>query len=66
MTATLFLRIAAVLSLINCAGHTGGLFSSPRHGAEEVAVLETMKAHQFDFMDRCEATGTSCSATAFP
>ena len=50
MTATLFLRIAAVLSLINCAGHTGGLFSSRRHGAEEVAVLETMKAHHFDVM----------------
>lgn len=50
MTATLFLRIAAVLSLINCAGHTGGLFSSPRHGAEEVAVIETMKAHHFDVM----------------
>jgi hypothetical protein len=50
LTATLFLRIAAILSLINCAGHTGGMFSSPRHGAEEVAVIETMKAHHFDVM----------------
>lgn len=50
MTATLFLRIASILSLINCIGHTGGVFSSPRHGAEEIAVLETMKSHRFDFM----------------
>src|SRR6202035_1030046 len=42
--------MAAVLSLINCAGHTSGLFSSPRHGAEEVAVLETLKSHEFDGM----------------
>jgi len=26
------------------------MFSSPRHGAEEVAVIETMKAHHFDVM----------------
>lgn len=50
MRATLFLRIAAVLSLINCVGHTGGVFSSPKHGAEEIAVLETMKSHRFDVM----------------
>ena len=50
MTATLFLRIASILSLINCIAHTGGMLSSPRHGAEEVAVIETMKAHHFDVM----------------
>ena len=50
MRAALFLRIASVLSLINCIGHTGGVFSSPRHGAEEIAVLETMKSHHFDVM----------------
>ena len=50
MRATLFLRIASVLSLINCAGHTTGVFSSPKHGAEEIAVQETMKSHDFDVM----------------
>ena len=50
MRPTLFLRIAAVLSLINGVGHTIGVFSSPKHGAEEIAVLETMKSHHFDVM----------------
>ena len=51
MNATLFLRIASVLSLIQCVLHTvGGVFGSPKHGAEEVAVIETMKSHRFDFM----------------
>ena len=50
MTATLFLRIASILSLLNCIGHTGGVFTSPKHGAEEVAVVETMKAYRLDVM----------------
>jgi hypothetical protein len=28
----------------------GGVFGKPQHGAEEIAVIETMKAHQFEFM----------------
>jgi hypothetical protein len=51
MNATLFLRIASVLSLIHCVLHTaGGVFGSPKHGAEEIAVIENMKSHSFDFM----------------
>jgi hypothetical protein len=50
LTATLFLRIAAILSFLNCAGHTIGVFSSPKHGVEEIAVVETMKSHHFDVM----------------
>ena len=51
MTATLFFRIASVLSLINCILHTvGGVFGSPQHGADEIAVIETMKSHRFDVM----------------
>ena len=50
MRVTPFLRIAAILSLINGVGHTIGVFSSPKHGAEEIAVLETMKSHHFDVM----------------
>jgi hypothetical protein len=29
--------------------HTvGGVFGSPKHGAEEIAVIETMKSHHFE------------------
>jgi hypothetical protein len=45
----LFLRIASVLSFIHCVLHTiGGVFGSPQHGAEEVAVIQAMKGHRFD------------------
>lgn len=48
MRPTLFLRIASILTLLHCVLHTGGVFSSPRHGVEEIAVVATMKSHQFD------------------
>jgi hypothetical protein len=48
---TTFLRIASVLTLIHCAGHTvGGVFGKPSNGAEEIAVIETMKSHVFNVM----------------
>jgi len=48
---TLFLRIASILTFVHCVLHTfGGVLSSPRHGAEEVAVIEAMKSHSFDVM----------------
>ena len=51
MKPTLLLRIASVLSLLHCVLHTiGGVFGSPKHGAEEVAVIETMKTHHFAVM----------------
>ena len=51
MKPTLFLRIASVLTMIHCILHTvGGVFGSPRNGPEEVAVIETMKAHTFNVM----------------
>ena len=51
MKASVFLRIASVLSMVHCVLHTvGGVLAPPRHGGEEIAVLETMKAHRFDFM----------------
>jgi phosphoglycerol transferase MdoB-like AlkP superfamily enzyme len=47
----LFLRIASVLTMIHCILHTfGGVLSSPKHGSEELAVVETMKAHTFNVM----------------
>jgi hypothetical protein len=51
MNPTLFLRIASVLTLIHCASHTfGGVFGKPKHGAPEIAVLDTMKSQRFNFM----------------
>lgn len=51
MKPTLFLRIAAILSLIHCVLHTvGGVFGSPEHSPQEIAVIDAMKAHHFDFL----------------
>jgi hypothetical protein len=48
--ATVFLRLASLLTLLHCIGHTiGGVLSKPK-GAEQLAVVETMKAHQFNVM----------------
>jgi hypothetical protein len=48
---TLFLRIASVLAMIHCILHTlGGVFGTPKHGAEEIAVVDAMKSHFFNFM----------------
>jgi hypothetical protein len=46
-----FLKVASFVALVQFAGH-GYLFAfaSPKHGAEEVQVIETMKAHQFNFL----------------
>jgi hypothetical protein len=50
MNATLFLRIAAVLTLLHCIAHTyGGVLAGPRHGAPQIAVMEAMKSQKFDF-----------------
>jgi hypothetical protein len=51
MNPTMWLRIASVLTLIHCALHTiGGVFGKPSHGAEQIAVIETMKGHSFNVM----------------
>jgi hypothetical protein len=51
MNSALFLRIASVLTFIHCALHTiGGVFGKPKHGVEEIAVIETMKGHAFNVM----------------
>jgi hypothetical protein len=49
---TLFLRIAAVLSLLHCIGHTiGGVFGvDAPPGTKEGTVVEAMKSNQFDVM----------------
>lgn len=51
MSAAGILRIASLLALLQWAAHTS-LFvrAIPRHGPEEIAVIETMKSHHFDFV----------------
>jgi hypothetical protein len=49
-SATL-LKIAAVLALLQGIAHaTLIVFASPKHGAEEVAVIDTMKSRRFNFL----------------
>ena len=51
MTPPLLLRIAAVVALLQFAAHLLlVVLASPKHGPEEVAVVETMKSHRFDFL----------------
>ncbi|HEV3298176.1 MAG TPA: hypothetical protein VG055_00950 [Planctomycetaceae bacterium] len=47
MKAFHFLRIAAVLTLLYCAGHTSGMPWTPYTDAEAASVLDTMKSHSF-------------------
>src|SRR5262249_50079984 len=48
MKASHFLRIAAVLTLLYCAGHTSGIPWTPYTDAEATAVVDTMKSHSFE------------------
>jgi hypothetical protein len=48
MKAFHFLRIAAVLTLLYCAGHTSGMPWTPYTSAEATSVIETMKGHSFE------------------
>jgi len=51
MKSTIFLRIASVLTFIHCVLHTvGGVLGSPKHGQEEITVIDMMKSHSFDMM----------------
>ena len=50
MTASLLLRILAVVALLQFVGH-GLMFARarPSHGPEEVAIVEAMRSHVFKF-----------------
>jgi hypothetical protein len=48
MKAFHFLRIAAVITLLYCAGHTIGMPWTPYTNAEAKSVLEAMKSHHFE------------------
>jgi hypothetical protein len=48
MKASLFLRIAAVITLLYCAGHTAGMPWTPFTDPEAVPVLDAMKNQSFE------------------
>jgi hypothetical protein len=48
MKAFHFLRAAAVLTLLYCAGHTMGMPWTPYTDPEATSVLEAMKSHHFE------------------
>ena len=52
VSPALFLRVASVLSLLHCIGHTiSGIFGvDAPSGTKEGAVVEAMKSNQFDVM----------------
>ena len=51
MSPATWLRIAAAFALAQGAAHAALIaFASPKHGPEEVAVIDTMKSHRFNFL----------------
>ena len=48
MKAFHFLRSAAILTLLYCAGHTIGMPWTPYTDPEATSVLEAMKSHSFE------------------
>jgi hypothetical protein len=50
MKTSLLLRIAAVVTLIYCAGHTMGMPWTPVAGPQQDAVIDAMKATRFEVM----------------
>ena len=52
ISPTLFLRIASLLTVLHCVGHTvGGVFGvDAPPGTKEGAVVEAMKSNRFDVM----------------
>lgn len=48
MTTSLWLRIAAIVTLLHCAGHTMGMPWTPATGPQETAVIDAMKSVRFD------------------
>ena len=43
-----FLRLAAVLTLLYCAGHTMGMPWTPYTNPEATSILEALKSHSFE------------------
>lgn len=50
MNSVAALRTASIIALLQWAAHTAlFLRARPTHGAAEIAVVETMKSHRFNF-----------------
>jgi hypothetical protein len=50
MKSWMLLRIAAIMTVLYCAGHTMGMPWTPSTGPKELAVIEAMKSNRFDVM----------------
>ena len=50
MKPTIFLRIAAIITLLYFAGHTSGIPWTPDTGPEAMPVIDAMKSHSFDLI----------------
>src|SRR5258708_6222978 len=50
MKAATLLRVASILAAVQFCAHTA-MFTTyaPKHGAEEIAVVEAMRTHRFSF-----------------
>lgn len=48
MKAWIFIRIASVIALIYCAGHTAGAPWTPETGPDATALIGAMKGHVFE------------------
>ena len=50
MSATLYLRVASVIALLQAAGHgTSVMRWASTRGPDQLAVIDVMKSHTFDF-----------------
>jgi hypothetical protein len=50
MSPTLWLRVAAIVALLQAAGHgTSVIRWAPTRGPDQLAVIEVMKSHAFNF-----------------
>ena len=50
MRTSILLRVASVLTLLYCAGHTSGIPWTPAQGAGDMAVIEGMKSQHFEIV----------------
>jgi hypothetical protein len=50
MKANIFLRVAAVVTLLQCAGHILGRPWTMTHNVRSAAVVDAMKAYRFNVM----------------
>jgi len=64
MKPPVLLRVASVLTLIFCAGHTYGTLGSSSADPEQAAVFMAMQAYPFEIMGQDARTGSSTAGSA--